>query len=88
MVNLSFASVYKQNLIFVNCTGVDIQMDTVSHPYKFSLSPNKAAKNGYSEPYSLTIPSLSILKYQHMSTYFNEDIDGSLEKTGLGNFLP
>lgn len=78
LVNFSHANVYKKNLVFVNCTGADIQMDTISSPYKFSLSPDKKAKNGYSDPYSFTIPSHSVLKYPHMSVYFNGYIDGSL----------
>lgn len=78
LINLSYAGVYKKNLVFVNCTNADIQMDTISSPYKFSLSPDKKAKNGYSTPYSLTIPSQSVLNYQHMSVYFNGYIDGSL----------
>lgn len=77
-VNFSFANVYKKNLTFVNCTSADIQMDTISNPYKFSLSPTIKAKNGYSEAYSLTIPSQSVLKYQHMSVYFNGYMDGSI----------
>lgn len=79
VVNFSFASVYKQDLIFVNCTSIDIQMDTISSPYKFSLSPNIEAKNGYSEPYSITIPSQAVLKYKHMSVYFNDDTNGSID---------
>ncbi len=77
-VNLSYAQVYKKNLVFVNCTGVDIQMNTIAKPYKFSLSPNIEAKNGYSDVYSLTIPSQSVLKYPSMSVYFNSYIDGSI----------
>lgn len=78
LINIAYANVYHENLVFVNCTSADIQLNTVSSPYKFSLSPNKKAKNGYSDPYSLTIPSQSILKYQHMTVYFNGYIDGSL----------
>jgi len=78
LVHVAYANVYNKNLVFVNCTGADIQLNTISHPYKFSLSPNKKAKNGYSDVYSLTIPSRSVLKYQYMTVYFNGYIDGSL----------
>ena len=78
VINFCYANVYKKDLIFLNCTAMNIQMDTISSPYKFSLSPTKNARNGYSEPYSLTIPSQSVLKYKHMSVYFNSHIDGSI----------
>lgn len=84
--NLAMArsNVYKVNLIFINCTPEEIRVENRDKPYKFSLNPEKPAKNGYSEDYPITIPPQSVLNYPDMSVYFNNYYDGKMNLSFSG----
>lgn len=56
-------------LVFINCTGQEVQAYNIEQPYKFSLDRDHIAQNGYSKPYSFTIPAKTVFRYNNLTIY-------------------
>ena len=64
--------VHTTNIVFINCTKQEINVANSTSPYKFSLDPNFRAVEGYSPPYSFTIPANPVYKHKKLTMYHNE----------------
>ena len=60
-----------KKLVFINCTGLPINVANDRAPYKYSFDPNSPAQNGYSPPYSFTIPAQALYSYNYFTIFYN-----------------